>query len=62
MNTTAFSGTAAHDILSVSMAATWTPLVMTPVLLNGGTGINTLKVQDGSSIAAATVINFPFNL
>ncbi|MBP6057240.1 MAG: calcium-binding protein [Nitrosomonas sp.] len=58
-NATAFSGTAAHDILSVSTAATWTPLIMTPVLLNGGTGTNTLKVQDGSSIAAAVVINFP---
>lgn len=58
-NATAFSGTAAHDILSISTAATWTPLVMTAVLLNGGTRTNSLKVQDGSSIAAAIVINFP---
>ncbi|TXI28175.1 MAG: calcium-binding protein [Nitrosomonas oligotropha] len=58
-NATAFTGTAAHDVLSISTAATWTPLVMTSVILDGGTGTNTLNVQDGSSIAAAIVINFP---
>ncbi|PXW91367.1 hypothetical protein C8R34_101279, partial [Nitrosomonas sp. Nm84] len=57
-NATAFSGTAADDILSISTAATWTPLVMTAVVLDGGAGTNTLSVQDGSSIAAATVTNF----
>lgn len=58
-NATAFSGTTANDTLSVSTAAAWTPLVMTAVLLDGGAGTNTLSVQDGSSIAAAIVINFP---
>ncbi|SEG04186.1 beta strand repeat-containing protein [Nitrosomonas ureae] len=58
-NATAFSGTAANDILSVSTASTWTSLVMTAVILDGGGGTNTLSVQDGSSIALAIVINFP---
>ncbi|PSJ17924.1 calcium-binding protein, partial [Nitrosomonas supralitoralis] len=57
-NATAFSGTAANDILSISTASTWTPLIMTAVVLNGGAGINTISVQDGSSIALATVLNF----
>lgn len=55
---TAFSGTAADDTLSISTSAAWTPLVMTAVLLDGGGGSNTLSVQDGSSIAAALVVNF----
>lgn len=55
---TAFSGTAANDTLSISTGATWTPLVMTAVLLDGDGGSNTLSVQDGSSIAAALVVNF----
>ncbi|AEJ01538.1 hemolysin-type calcium-binding region [Nitrosomonas sp. Is79A3] len=58
-NATAFTGTSANDILSVSTAATWTPLVMTSVILDGDAGTNTLSMQDGSSIAAAIVINFP---
>ncbi len=58
-NATPFSGTPANDVLSISTASTWTPLVMTAVVLDGGAGTNTLSVQDGSSIAAATVINFP---
>ncbi|TXI18690.1 MAG: calcium-binding protein [Nitrosomonas sp.] len=58
-NATSFLGTPANDILSISTASTWTPLVMTAVILDGGAGINTLSVQDGSNIAAATVINFP---
>lgn len=57
-NATAFSGTAANDTLSISTGATWTPLVMTAVLLDGDGGSNTLSVQDGSSIAAALVVNF----
>ena len=32
---------------------------MTAVILDGGTGTNTLSVQDGSSIASAIVLNFP---
>lgn len=56
---TAFSGTSANDILSISTAAAWTPLVMITVILNGESGTNTLSVQDGSNIAAAIVINFP---
>lgn len=56
---TAFTGTSANDVLSISTASTWTPLVMTSVILDGSTGSNTLSVQDGSSIAAAIVINFP---
>lgn len=58
-NATAFSGTTVDDILSISTGATWTPLVMTAVVLDGGVGTNTLSVQDGSSIAAAIVTNFP---
>ncbi|MBY0475190.1 MAG: calcium-binding protein, partial [Nitrosomonas sp.] len=58
-NATAFSGTAADEILSISTAPAWTPLVMTAVVLDGDTGTNTLSVQDGSNIALATVINFP---
>ncbi|MCE7915853.1 MAG: calcium-binding protein, partial [Nitrosomonas sp. PRO4] len=58
-NATPFSGTPANEILSISTASTWTPLVMTAVVLDGGAGTNTLSLQDGSSIAAATVINFP---
>ncbi|WP_293007983.1 hypothetical protein [Nitrosomonas sp.] len=57
-NATAFSGTAADEILSISTAPTWTPLVMTAVVLDGDAGTNTLSVQDGSSIALATVLNF----
>ncbi|OQW42313.1 MAG: calcium-binding protein [Proteobacteria bacterium SG_bin4] len=57
-NATAFSGSGANDVLSISTAAAWTPLVMTAVLLDGGGGSNTLSVQDGSSIAAALVVNF----
>ncbi|MEQ1816766.1 MAG: calcium-binding protein [Nitrosomonas sp.] len=56
---TAFSGTSANDILSISTAATWTPLVMTTVFLDGSSGTNTLSVQDGSNITSAIVINFP---
>ncbi|MDP1786092.1 calcium-binding protein [Nitrosomonas sp.] len=56
---TAFSGTSANDILSISTAATWTPLVMTTVILDGSAGTNTLSVQDGSNITSAIVINFP---
>ena len=56
---TAFSGTSANDILSISTAATWTPLVMTTVILDGSSGTNTLSVQDGSNITSAIVINFP---
>lgn len=56
---TAFTGTSAIDVLSISTATAWTPLVMTAVILDGGTGTNTLSVQDGSSIAVAIVINFP---
>lgn len=55
--TSNFAGSAADDILSVSTASTITPLVATGTL-NGGAGSNTLKLQDGSSIAAATVSNF----
>lgn len=55
---TAFSGSGVNDVLSISTAAAWTPLVMTSVLLDGGGGSNTLSVQDGSSIAAALVVNF----
>ena len=55
---TAFSGSGVNDVLSISTAAAWTPLVMTAVLLDGGGGSNTLSVQDGSSIAAALVVNF----
>ena len=58
-NATAFTGTTANDVLSISTAASWTPLAMTSVILDGGAGNNTLSVQDGSSIAAAIVINFP---
>jgi len=58
-NATAFSGSGRDDILSISTAATWTPLVMTAVVLDGGAGNNTLSVQDGSDIAVATVTNFP---
>ncbi len=56
---TAFSGTSANDILSISTAATWTPLVMTTVILDGSSGTNTLSVQDDSNITSAIVINFP---
>ena len=58
-NATPFSGTTANDVLSISTAAAWTPLVMTAVILDGSAGDNTLSVQDGSSIAAAIVLNFP---
>lgn len=58
-NATPFSGTMANDVLSISTAAAWTPLAMTAVILDGGAGNNTLSVQDGSSIAAAIVLNFP---
>ncbi len=58
-STTAFSGTSANDILSISTATTWTPLVMTTVILDGSSGTNTLSVQDGSNITSAIVINFP---
>ena len=57
-NATTFTGDAAADILSISTAAGFTPLVMTGVALNGGTGINTINLQDGSNIIAATVSNF----
>ncbi|MXS78942.1 calcium-binding protein, partial [Nitrosomonas sp. JL21] len=57
-NATSFSGTAVNDTLSISTAASWTPLVMTAVVLDGGTGNNTMNMQDGSSIAAATVVDF----
>ena len=57
-NSTSFNGTAKDDTLSISTSAAWTPLVMTAVTLDGAGGNNTLKVQDGSDIAAATVVNF----
>ena len=57
-NSTSFNGTAKDDTLSISISAAWTPLVMTAVTLDGAGGNNTLKVQDGSDIAAATVVNF----
>ncbi len=57
-NSTSFNGTAKEDTLSISTSAAWTPLVMTAVTLDGAGGNNTLKVQDGSDIAAATVVNF----
>jgi len=57
-NSTSFNGTAKDDTLSISTSAAWTPLVMTAVTLDGAGGNNTLKVQDGSDIAASTVVNF----
>ncbi|MCC8997152.1 MAG: calcium-binding protein [Nitrosomonas sp.] len=57
-NSTSFNGTAKDDTLSISTSAALTPLVMTAVTLDGAGGNNTLKVQDGSDIAASTVVNF----
>lgn len=57
-NATSFSGTGANDSLSISTSASWTPLVMTAVVLDGGAGNNTLSVQDDSNIAAASISNF----